>query len=404
MEQQPDTGATRESPQPTTDNEVAFDSRVPDRDLSGQASPDATAHAAHETDGQAGEPAVPPAIAARFLRVENRYYFPDRTLAFTDLGTKLKARTHNTEVIRSLVVIAQARGWSAIRVTGTPEFRSQVWREASLRGLEVRGHDPSDVEREALRQAIARRERPHAAPGDAPDAPQAPSSTTGPPDAQSPLLRGRLVAHGAAPYKFDPAQSLSYHVRLQTDDGERVLWGVDLERAIVESRTGVRTGDEVAVENRGSEPVSVKIPKRDASGRVVGQRILTTHRNAWVIERASYFEERTTRATTFRAGDIAKDDLARDPELARAVASLRLGERFAAERIEHAQDRERFVALLRERLAQALEQGDPVPTLAAPNAPGREAGPGEVAVAPRARARTSTAPTRGDMEPPHARA
>src|SRR5688572_14538859 len=95
------------------------------------------AEAIKPTRASANDAAVPDAIADRFLRVDNRYYFPDRTLAFTDHGAKLQAQTHNIEVIRSLVTIAQARGWEAIKVSGSEEFCRLVWREASLRGIDV---------------------------------------------------------------------------------------------------------------------------------------------------------------------------------------------------------------------------------------------------------------------------
>ncbi len=51
----------------------------------------------------------------RFLNVGNHYYFPDRTLAFTDDGLKLKAESHNTEVVRGVLAIAEARNWTSIR-------------------------------------------------------------------------------------------------------------------------------------------------------------------------------------------------------------------------------------------------------------------------------------------------
>ena len=36
------------------------------------------------------------------------------------------------------MAIAESRDWQAISVTGTPEFRREIWREASLRGLRYR--------------------------------------------------------------------------------------------------------------------------------------------------------------------------------------------------------------------------------------------------------------------------
>jgi hypothetical protein len=60
-------------------------------------------------------------------------------------------------------------------------------------------------------------------------------------------LGGRLLAHGKAPYRFEPDNRESYYVRLQTADGRQVLWGADLERAIRESKSHAKVGDAVGV-------------------------------------------------------------------------------------------------------------------------------------------------------------
>ena len=99
----------------------------------------------------------------RFLRVDDQFYFPDRSLAFVDRGTSLKAASENQEVVRSLVAIAQARGWEAIRVNGTEIFRRLIWREATGQGLAVRGYSPTDVERAEVEREIGKRNFPAAA-------------------------------------------------------------------------------------------------------------------------------------------------------------------------------------------------------------------------------------------------
>src|SRR6266850_2540818 len=69
---------------------------------------------------------VPQAVRERFVQVRNHYYFPDGTRAFTDRGNRLTTPSENTEVIRSLVGIAQARGWHDLNVRGTERFRREV--------------------------------------------------------------------------------------------------------------------------------------------------------------------------------------------------------------------------------------------------------------------------------------
>lgn len=89
---------------------------------------------------------VPDGVASRFLRVKDEYYFPDRTPAFSDRGNKLATRGNDAEVVKSLVEIAIARGWTTITVKGTDEFRRSAWMEAAQRGLSVVGYKPSELD------------------------------------------------------------------------------------------------------------------------------------------------------------------------------------------------------------------------------------------------------------------
>lgn len=89
---------------------------------------------------------VPDAVAQRFLKVERNYYFQDKTLAFSDRGNKLATRGAHPEVVRSLIEIAQARGWDSITVKGTDEFRRSAWMAATQAGLKVAGYKPSALD------------------------------------------------------------------------------------------------------------------------------------------------------------------------------------------------------------------------------------------------------------------
>lgn len=115
-------------------------------------------------------PPVPDAIERRYLRIDNSYLFPDRTLAFIDDGSRIRVRTENREVMHSVVAIAQQRGWQTIEVRGTEVFRQGMWREAELLGLEVRGYEPSESERQQVARAQMR-QRPEETQGPAPGSP-----------------------------------------------------------------------------------------------------------------------------------------------------------------------------------------------------------------------------------------
>ena len=64
------------------------------------------------------------------------------------------------------------------------------------------------------------------------------------------VVQGNVVNHGSAPYKNDPANTDSYYVELQGDNGEsRTLWGVGIRDAI--QLKGIQNGEEVAFYDRG---------------------------------------------------------------------------------------------------------------------------------------------------------
>src|SRR6185436_15875696 len=101
---------------------------------------------------------VPPEIERRFVRVGREFYFPDGTRAFSDRGRRLTTPSENTEVIRSLIEIARARGWQSLVVSGTERFRKEAWLAAHAAGIEARGYRPSEFEQARAVRARARAE------------------------------------------------------------------------------------------------------------------------------------------------------------------------------------------------------------------------------------------------------
>src|SRR6266446_4697080 len=85
---------------------------------------------------------IPEDVRRRFTQVGNRFYFPDGTRAFTDRGSRIISASENTEVIKSLITIAQTRGWTDLTVSGTERFRREAWFVAREAGVVVRGGKP----------------------------------------------------------------------------------------------------------------------------------------------------------------------------------------------------------------------------------------------------------------------
>jgi putative DNA primase/helicase len=313
---------------------------------------------------QEDQSVVPEHVRRRFIQVGRNYYFPDGVRAFTDRGRRLTTPSENTEVIRSLVTIAQERGWKEITVRGTDAFRREAWFAARQLGLDVHGYRPTEVEQARLVRTIAAqagKARPSRAPQVDRRGLQAKESTTGQPRATKELLTGRLIEHGRATYQQDPRQPMSYYAKLETERGVRVIWGVDLERAFKESITQPKVGDLVGLQSPRRESVKVQATAVSDDGRVVGQKDIETHRNRWVVEKQEFFEARRKAAAAVRDASASPSETVKEnPELVGTYLQIRAAE-LAAKKIKDPKDRQRFVASVRTALADSVGRGEPLP-------------------------------------------
>jgi hypothetical protein len=328
--------------------------------------------------------AVPEHINARYIKVGSQYHFTNGDLAFKDRGGRLSTRLENTEVIRDLLAIAKERGWNEIAISGTERFRKEAWREAQLAGLSVRGYRPSELERAQLARLIAREREEGREPSLASTerATTRPTSTDADPADARPSVQapdrvhiGRLLDHGSAHYQNDPHADLSYFVKIETPEGERTLWGKDLERAIAQSLSRAKPGNEVVVRQLGAKPVTVTRPVRDSEGRIIDRTQVQTHLNRWSVERTDFLKERAEVAEIVRDPSVdAKTAAAKRPELAGTYTELHAASFIAQKLYTHPADRERFITRVREAIADEIERGEP---LSAPRlrtrVPGREA-------------------------------
>jgi putative DNA primase/helicase len=316
---------------------------------------------------------IPDDVRKRFTQVGNQYFFPDGTRAFTDRGGRITSPSENSEVIRSLVAIAEARGWSDLIVKGTERFRREAWSMARQAGLEVRGYRPSAYDEARLARSLARSGESRvseggSAPSEGPSDPTRSRQSRGAGESarrpakagRSRTYFGRLADHGAAPYRHDPQNGISYFVRLETPDGEREIWGVDLNRALKESLTRPQIGDEVGLRAVRRDAVTLQAPTRDNEGKIIGSERLSAHRNRWILEQRRFFAKRAEAARVVRDPQVdPKKAVKGHPELAGTYLKIRASE-LAAKAIRDPEDRSRFVATVRVALADEVARGEPL--------------------------------------------
>lgn len=203
---------------------------------------------------------------------------------------------------------------------------------------------------------------PSSAPPPRPESPDASAPREAPRPITDRLVTGTLVRHGPERLEFDPLGRPSYFVTILTERGERTLWGRGLERAILESRTQPRPGDAIGIRQNGIDPMSAVVRSRDDRGNVHEEIRIEKPRPHWIIERRDFFDERAFAAKALRDPRVSRHDVVRDhPELAGAYWALDSATKVASERIADRGSRDRFVALVREALAHAVERGEPLP-------------------------------------------
>jgi putative DNA primase/helicase len=233
----------------------------------------------------------------------DKFHFKDQPgqVAFKDKGERMVSASNDERVAKAMATMADAKGWKTIKVSGHPDFQREVWMEASLRGLEVRGFKPSEQDLKTLegrREHSMRNIIEQDATGRGRNvssghqeqvgkaSPQiSPKKTV---EAESRVFEGKVLEHGPANYNYDQKEKPNYFVKLATKAGEKTVWGIDLNRAM--SHAKAKPGDEVKLEFKGKQPVTVEALDRDQAGKVVGKKDIATHRNTWEVQKSDKYK------------------------------------------------------------------------------------------------------------------
>ncbi|EHR71016.1 hypothetical protein BurJ1DRAFT_2176 [Burkholderiales bacterium JOSHI_001] len=85
-------------------------------------------------------------------RTEYRFRGDTSRVAFTESTFRLATDTNSPSVARSMVDVAEARNWRALRVSGNEDFKRMVWLEASVRGVKTIGYEPNAGDLELLKR------------------------------------------------------------------------------------------------------------------------------------------------------------------------------------------------------------------------------------------------------------
>lgn len=268
-------------------------------------------------------------LRKRFIEAGEQFYYrtaPGEAtkLAFTDHGRRLVTEHDDPSVIQGMLLRAKAKGWTTVRVNGTPEFKTEAWVQATIAGLDVEGYTPRGIDlaraedrrdhrpvRGKTAQHPVDREASHDRTTDEhvrkPDKTLSPGQQTAVATLEAILkargdsatmiaaaveeakarlqgdrfVVGTVLDHGIDHYDHNVQHAKSYFVKVVTDRGEREIWGVDLSRAFEQGK--VQRGDAVALVQQAHERVTVNVPVRDESGASIGGASQPATRNRWEV-------------------------------------------------------------------------------------------------------------------------
>jgi hypothetical protein len=301
---------------------------------------------------ESSEEGIPKALLNKYYVVDDKYHFkgnPEK-VAFEDSGKALKTTIDDKHIAASMVEVAKAKKWETIQVKGSEEFKRNVWLEASMKGMTVKGYEPRDIDlallndmkkeqgKEVAQNTIEKgterqKEKPINEKEKVDPAQECKEKLNNLSEQEKALLTvfdkkmkadgftekqrtasidvaveqlnqkkmhvGKLVDHGAAPYKHNPKNSSSYYATIENSKGEKnTVWAKDLERTLKEQN--IIKNDDIVLTYKGSNKVEVNTKEIDPkTGLPTGARVQTlANKGKWEAQSLSKLKETTEKALT----------------------------------------------------------------------------------------------------------
>ncbi len=186
---------------------------------------------------------IPDSVAAQYRTNGNEKYMLDPRTDKLAIDARseniLKTRNNDKKTIKNMLAIAETNGWQNIRVKGSPEFKKEIWLQASLKGLEVQGYKPSEQDKKLLETRKAQLERGINS-----------ISKENNPSQQVRQTSGKLMGYGVGVHPNNKEGKNTYYVDIQKSNGQTErLYGHGLRDAIIQSKA--ERGDNITLTKTG---------------------------------------------------------------------------------------------------------------------------------------------------------
>ena len=147
---------------------------------------------------------------------ERRYYddYKQQSLAMRATDTAISTKREDLNTIKAMLDVASARGWQSVDVKGSAEFKREAWIEGQARGLDVRGHRPSDPDRQESDRRRAEKGLSNEVRAPAPPTPVTPAAPVTPANPAASTLdpaRQQATQRAGEPAKPDQAKGHDGH-------------------------------------------------------------------------------------------------------------------------------------------------------------------------------------------------
>jgi hypothetical protein len=187
-------------------------------------------------------------------------------------------------------------------------FRREAWLEAGARGLDVRGYQPTDLDRQALADRREVWDRAYVRANEVEVRSASDRDERADKFDYDKGVLGRLIEVSSSTLPQRADAETSTYVAIELNNGRRhQMWGVGLEQATKDS--GAKPGDRIYVRRDGVERVTKETKAIDAATGLAGIERRQVPRNRWRVT-----------AETFRATDQAT--AAQDPDLVAAQSQI----------------------------------------------------------------------------------
>lgn len=115
----------------------------------------------NSVQGTAKALTIPEYVKNSFRSLDGKYYFKDQKhiLAFEDKGRSIVTQHNDDRVAKAVVKMAEAKGWGNIKITGNETFRREVWLQAQIHNIKVKGFTPKESDIALLNEQTKNNER-----------------------------------------------------------------------------------------------------------------------------------------------------------------------------------------------------------------------------------------------------